>query len=108
MNQKALQLDKARGLSQQIAIYTESLQRQVQAIAHTLEVDAGQTPFAQRVTRIKDQGALERYLGDQSRFIYVSVVDATGNGAQSGCSSRSPSAAGPAGGLLPRACRARR
>jgi HD-GYP domain-containing protein (c-di-GMP phosphodiesterase class II) len=84
LNQKALQLDKARGLSQQIAIYTESLHRQVLAIARTLEVDAGQTPFAGRVKRIKEQRALERYLGDQSRFIYVSIVDATGSGAQSG------------------------
>jgi HD-GYP domain-containing protein (c-di-GMP phosphodiesterase class II) len=84
LNQKALQLDKARGLSQQVAIYTESLHRQVLAIARTLEVDAGQTAFAVRVTRIKEQRALERYLGDQSRFIYVSVVDASGSGAQSG------------------------
>src|SRR5262245_43152345 len=84
LNQKALQLDKARGLTQQIAIYTESLHRQVLAIARTLEVDAGLTPFAARVKRIKEQHALERYLGDQSRFINVSVVDATGSGAQSG------------------------
>ncbi len=84
LNQKALQLDKARGLSSQIAIYTESLHSQVLAIARTLEVDAGQAPFAARVKRIKEQRALERYLGDQSRFIYVSVVDATGTGAQSG------------------------
>src|SRR4030095_6215677 len=83
-NQKALQLAKARGLSQQIAIYTESLHRQVLAIARTLEVDVGHTPFAGRVKSIKEQHALERYLGDQSRFIYVSVVDASGSGAQSG------------------------
>jgi HD-GYP domain-containing protein (c-di-GMP phosphodiesterase class II) len=56
----------------------------VLAIARTLEVDAGQTAFAGRVKRIKEQHALERYLGDQSRFIYVSVVDASGSGAQSG------------------------
>ncbi len=84
LNQKALQLDKARGLSQQIAIYGESLQSQVLAIARTLEVDAGQTPFSMRVKRIKDQRALERYLVNQSRFIYVSVVDATGTAAYSG------------------------
>src|SRR5262245_59317120 len=89
-NQKALQLDKARGLTQQIAIYTESLHRQVLAIARTLEVDAGQTPFAGRVKRIKDQHALERYLGEQSRFIYVSVVDASGSGAQSGVQLQEP------------------
>jgi HD-GYP domain-containing protein (c-di-GMP phosphodiesterase class II) len=90
LNQKALQLDKARGLSQQIAIYTESLHRQVLAIARTLEVDAGQTSFAGRVKRIKEQRALERYLGAQSRFIYVSVVDATGTGAQSGVQLQEP------------------
>jgi HD-GYP domain-containing protein (c-di-GMP phosphodiesterase class II) len=89
-NQKALQLDKARGLTQQIAIYTESLHRQVLAIARTLEVDADQTAFAGRVKRIKEQHALERYLGNQSRFIYVSVVDASGSGAQSGVQLQEP------------------
>jgi HD-GYP domain-containing protein (c-di-GMP phosphodiesterase class II) len=84
LNQKSLQLDKARGLSSQIAIYVESLHAQVLAISRTLEVDAGQIGFATRVKRIKDQRALERYLGDQSRLVYVSVVDATGTGAQSG------------------------
>ncbi len=90
LNQKALQLDKARGLSQQIAIYTESLHTQVLAIARTLEVDAGQAPFAARVKRIKEQGALARYLGDQSRFIYVSVIDTTGTGAYAGVMLQEP------------------
>jgi len=89
-NQKSLQLDKARGLSSQIAIYVESLHAQVLAISRTLEVDAGQAGFAVRVKRIRDQRALERYLGDQSRFIYVSVVDASGTGAQSGVQLQEP------------------
>jgi len=37
-DQKVIQLDKARSLSQQIAIYVQSLRSHVAAIARTLEV----------------------------------------------------------------------
>jgi HD-GYP domain-containing protein (c-di-GMP phosphodiesterase class II) len=83
--QKSIQLDKARGLSQQIAIYVESLRSQVAVIARTLEVEKGSGGFAKRVEQIRDAKALERYLGDKSSFTYLSVVDvATASGAQSG------------------------
>ena len=39
LDQKTIQLDKARSLSQQVAIYLKSLRAQVAAIARTLEVD---------------------------------------------------------------------
>jgi HD-GYP domain-containing protein (c-di-GMP phosphodiesterase class II) len=89
-NQKAIQLDMAKSLSQQIKTYVESLHSQVAAIARTIEVEAGQTPFSTRVARMRDQKALERYLGDNSRFNYVSIVDTTGLGAQSGVQLQEP------------------
>jgi HD-GYP domain-containing protein (c-di-GMP phosphodiesterase class II) len=71
IDQKLIQLDKARSLSQQVGIYVQSLRSQVAAIARTLEVGAvdGTLP------RIRDSKALERYVGDPSPFLSVSVVD---------------------------------
>ncbi|HSB61736.1 MAG TPA: cache domain-containing protein, partial [Vicinamibacteria bacterium] len=89
-NQRAIQLDMARSLSQQIAIYVESLRSHVAAIARTMEVDAGAIPFSTRVAHIRDQKALERYLGDNSRFNYVTVVDTTGSGAYAGVQLQEP------------------
>jgi HD-GYP domain-containing protein (c-di-GMP phosphodiesterase class II) len=89
-NQKAIQLDKARSLSQQVAIYVASLRSQVAAIARTLEMDTG-TSFASRVARIREQKALEPYLGDNSNLNSLSVVDvATERGAQSGVQLQEP------------------
>jgi len=76
-NQRSIQLDKAKALSQQVANYVESLQAQVRAIARTLEVDTGTGSFPARVARIRDQQALQRYVGEGSPFTYLSVVDAT-------------------------------
>ena len=41
LDQKAMLLDKARSLSQQIAIYAESVESRIKVIARTLEVDTG-------------------------------------------------------------------
>ncbi len=85
LDQKAMQLDKARSLSQQVSVYVKSLQSQVVAIARTLEVDVAPSAFAARVARIRDDDALRRYVEDPtSRFHYVSVVDASSTGARSG------------------------
>ncbi|HEY2944137.1 MAG TPA: HD domain-containing phosphohydrolase [Vicinamibacteria bacterium] len=85
LDQKAMQLDKARSLSQQVSVYVKSLQSQVVAIARTLEVDVAPLAFAARVARIRDDDGLRRYVEDAtSRFHYVSVVDASGSGARSG------------------------
>jgi HD-GYP domain-containing protein (c-di-GMP phosphodiesterase class II) len=90
-NQRAVQLQMAQSLSHQVAIYGESLRSQVAAIARTLEVEGGGTAFSARVAHIREQKALERYLGDTSRFNYVSVVDTTGlRGAQSGVQLQEP------------------
>ena len=84
-DQQLMQLDKARSLSQQVSVYVKSLQSQVVAIARTLEVDVAPSAFAARVTRIRDDDGLRRYVEDPtSRFHYVSVVDASGSGARSG------------------------
>jgi len=83
-NQRAIQLYMARSLSQQVAIYAGSLRSQVAAIARTLEVEGGGTAFSARVAHIRDQKALERYLGDNSHFNYVRVADANGQGAYAG------------------------
>ena len=85
LDQKATQLDKARSLSQQVSVYVKSLQSQVVAIARTLEVDVAPSAFAARVARIRDDDGLRRYVEDaNSRFHYVSVVDASSSGARSG------------------------
>ncbi|PYQ22690.1 MAG: hypothetical protein DMF79_05440 [Acidobacteria bacterium] len=84
-NQRAIQLDMARSLSQQIAIYVESLRAQVAAIARTMEVDGGMIPFSTRLAHIRDQKALVRYLEGESRsFNYVRVADTTGLGPWAG------------------------
>ncbi len=82
LDQKAMQLDKARSLSEQVANYVRSLQSQITAIARTLEVEPGDFPM--RVARIRQANALERYVGGNMPLNYISVVDTTGAGARSG------------------------
>jgi HD-GYP domain-containing protein (c-di-GMP phosphodiesterase class II) len=82
LDQKAMQLDKARSLSEQVANYVRGLQAQITAIARTLEVEPGDFPA--RVARIRDTNALERYVGGAMPLNYISVVDTTGAGARSG------------------------
>ncbi len=84
LDQKAMQLDKARSLSQQVAVYLRSLQAQITAIARTLEVEASGKPFKERVARMAEVKALERYVGGTSPINSISVVDADGSGARSG------------------------
>jgi HD-GYP domain-containing protein (c-di-GMP phosphodiesterase class II) len=71
-DQKVIQLDKARSLSQQISVYVQGLRSHVAAIARTLEVGAA----SGTLPRIRDSKTLERYVGVDSPFAYVSVVDA--------------------------------
>ncbi len=70
VDQEVIQLDKARGLSQQVSLYVQSLRSQVEAIARTLEVGVvnGKLP------RINSK-ALERYVGGDSNFWYLGVFD---------------------------------
>jgi HD-GYP domain-containing protein (c-di-GMP phosphodiesterase class II) len=83
LDQKAMQLDKARSLSEQVANYVRSLQSQITAIARTLEVEPGD--FSMRVARMREANALERYVGGALPLNYISVVDTTGErGARSG------------------------
>ena len=84
LDQKSIQLDKARSLSQQVATYLKSLQAQVIAIARTLEVDVRAGEFPGRVARIRAEEGLQRYVDGNSPFVYVSVLDASGSGARSG------------------------
>jgi HD-GYP domain-containing protein (c-di-GMP phosphodiesterase class II) len=86
LNQKAIQLDTARSLSQQVAVYMRSLLGQVTAIARTLEVETASAPgqFAPRLARIRNAKALERYVGGTSPFYYMSVVDTKCSGTGSG------------------------
>jgi HD-GYP domain-containing protein (c-di-GMP phosphodiesterase class II) len=90
LDQKALQLDKARSLSQQVAVYVGNLRSQIDTIARTLEVEAATGEFAERVARIRDAKALERYVGGASPLNSISVVDATGSGARSGIQLNEP------------------
>jgi HD-GYP domain-containing protein (c-di-GMP phosphodiesterase class II) len=84
LDQKTIQLDKARSLSQQVSVYLKSLQAQVHAVARTLEVDVEPAQFAGRIARIREQEALKRYVDGASSFVSISVVDAAGSGARSG------------------------
>jgi hypothetical protein len=83
---KETQIAKAKTLARQVELYVSSVHSQIVTIARTLEVDAARTPFAERVTRIREQKALERYFvgEDAKRLVYLSVVDTEGIGAQSG------------------------
>lgn len=84
LDQKSIQLDKARSLSQQVAVYARSLQSQITAIARTLEVGTAPEQFTARVNHIREAKALERYVGGSSPFYSISIADATGSGARSG------------------------
>jgi HD-GYP domain-containing protein (c-di-GMP phosphodiesterase class II) len=79
LDQKTSQLDKARSLSQQVAVYVSSLRSQITAIARTLEVDTPAGGFAARVARIRDTKTLERFMGGNSALYSVSVVDTAGS-----------------------------
>jgi HD-GYP domain-containing protein (c-di-GMP phosphodiesterase class II) len=89
LDQKSIQIDKARSLSQQVSVFVQSLRSQVAAIARTLELDTNGQPFAARVQRIKETNGLVPYVSS-GRFDYVSVVDASGSGAQSGFQLQEP------------------
>jgi HD-GYP domain-containing protein (c-di-GMP phosphodiesterase class II) len=84
LDQKSIQLDKARSLSQQVSTYLKSLQQQTIAIARTLEVDTPPDQFAAKVVRIREVDGLKRYVEGTSNFVSVSVVDVRGSGARSG------------------------
>jgi len=85
-NQKEWQLDKGRLISTQIAIYVDSLRKQVLSIASTFGMGAGGSEsFADRIARIRQDRSLESYLRNQTNnLVYLSVVDVEGNGPQSG------------------------
>jgi HD-GYP domain-containing protein (c-di-GMP phosphodiesterase class II) len=90
LDQKALQLDKARSLSQQVAVYVGNLRDQIDTIARTLEVESAVGPFSERVARIREAKALERYVGGSSALNSISIVDASGAGARSGIQLNEP------------------
>ena len=82
LDQKSIQLDKARSLSQQVSTYLKSLQSQTIAIARTLEVDTPPDQFGAKVRRISEVDGLKRYVEGTSNFVSVWVVDARGGAAQ--------------------------
>jgi HD-GYP domain-containing protein (c-di-GMP phosphodiesterase class II) len=83
LDQKSLQLDKARSLSRQVAVLVGGLRSEVGAVARTLEADAGGGGFAGRIARISAGRGLERMIGS-GQIVYLSVVDPRGAGARSG------------------------
>ncbi|MCM2256647.1 MAG: HD domain-containing protein [Vicinamibacteria bacterium] len=83
VDQRALQLSKAKGLAQQVAIYNRSLQNEISAVARTLELEPAAS-FGARMDRVRAGKALERYVGPDSRFLYMTLVDADGGGPSSG------------------------
>ena len=81
-DQKELHLDKARGLSHQIAQYLQNIRGRVQAIGQTLELDldASGTVFELKLAQIKQTNALERFTDADSPLYYVGVIDPQGRG----------------------------
>lgn len=92
LDQKTIQLDKARSLSQQIAVYVRSLRGQIQMISGTLALDSESSavPFDQRIKHIRETKALVRFVSDDSPLISVSVADNSGFGARAGIQLREP------------------
>jgi HD-GYP domain-containing protein (c-di-GMP phosphodiesterase class II) len=92
LDQKTIQLDKARSLSQQISVYVRSLHDQVQAISRTLALDAeaAGVPFGKRLERIRESKALVRYVTEDSPLNYIAVVDTSKRGPQAGIQLREP------------------
>ncbi|HXY41609.1 MAG TPA: HD domain-containing phosphohydrolase [Vicinamibacteria bacterium] len=82
--QQEWQLDKAKLISAQVAIYVAGLRSQVSSIARTLEIDAAPGSFPRRVEQIRGEKALARYLQSSDNLVYLSVADITGNGTWSG------------------------
>jgi HD-GYP domain-containing protein (c-di-GMP phosphodiesterase class II) len=76
------QIAKAKTLARQVELYVSSAHSQIVTIARTLELDAGRVPFAERLTQINKQKALERYLlGEEPKsLVYLSVLDTQGPG----------------------------
>ena len=79
-NQKEWQLDKARLISTQVAIYVDSLRTQVAAIARTLEVDAG--AYDLRPPAGADPGGAGARALPQTRtsLVYMAVARPHGQG----------------------------
>jgi HD-GYP domain-containing protein (c-di-GMP phosphodiesterase class II) len=92
LDQKTIQLDKARSLSQQISVYVRSLHDQVQTISRTLALDADVAgmPFAKRLDHIRDTKALVRFVNADSPLSYVGVADASGRAVAAGIQLREP------------------
>ena len=84
-DQKQSQLDKARALSQQVGLYVNGLEAQLQVMSRALEAQTGPEQFQQLVDRLRaNPRALARFLEGSSGFTYVSVVDASGAGVRAG------------------------
>jgi HD-GYP domain-containing protein (c-di-GMP phosphodiesterase class II) len=70
VDQEVIQLDKARGLAQQVSLYVQSLRSQVGTIARTLEVGV----VNGRLPRINSQ-SLRLYVGGDNPFWYLGVFN---------------------------------
>jgi HD-GYP domain-containing protein (c-di-GMP phosphodiesterase class II) len=85
-DQKQLQFDKARALSQQVGEYLASIRGRVHTIAKTLEMDTDTSgiAFATRLARMLDAKALVRFTEEDSPIYYIGVVDPSGRGPSAG------------------------
>jgi HD-GYP domain-containing protein (c-di-GMP phosphodiesterase class II) len=73
--QQEWQLDKARLISTQVAIYVDGLRSQVASIARTFEIDLGTSAFSARIARIREEKSLDRYLKTSDNLVFLSVVN---------------------------------
>ncbi len=86
LEQKALQLSRARSLSQQVAMYVQSLQAEVRAITQTLELQMGTGHLASRIEALRSSRALERFVDPDgpAPIFSMSVVGLNCQGTGSG------------------------
>jgi HD-GYP domain-containing protein (c-di-GMP phosphodiesterase class II) len=82
--QQEWQLDKAKLISAQVAIYVQGLRSQVSSIARTLEIDVPSGSFQARIEQIQRQKSLASYLQSSDNLVYLSVADTTGHATWSG------------------------
>lgn len=86
LDQKSSQLDKARGLSRQVALYVQGLRGSVSSIARALEVGIKPATFRATVEQLRASRGLESYVKASEHLYSVNVLDTgcvgTGSGMQ--------------------------
>lgn len=84
LDQKSSQLDKARGLSEQIALYTGGIRADVASLAQFFGPEADSQGMSAVVSRLAADRSLEGYITASGHFYSISVLGPGCQGAQWG------------------------